>query len=86
MIEQAGTQRIAGLVLVDGSIWTANRPAYLTAFEKLSVELLRDRRAFAAGFVRGMYQQTQDPAYLGRITEASFTTPTSTAYTLLAST
>ena len=86
MIEQSGTDRVAGVVLVDGLVWTVDRPGIATMFQNILVAIAGDRRAFTTQFVRGMYRTPQDSAYLRRITEASLKTPTPIAYTLIAST
>jgi len=85
LVERFGTADIAGLVLVDGLIWVTPNSSIEAFFDSALVHLLRDRRAFTATFVRGMYRTPQDPRYLERITRAALSTPTPTAYTILAS-
>jgi len=85
LVERFGTADITGLVLVDGLIWVTPNSSMEAFFDSALVHLLRDRRAFTASFVRGMYRTPQDPRYLERITRAALSTPTPTAYTVLAS-
>jgi microsomal epoxide hydrolase len=85
LVEQTGTQRLGGLVLVDDFVWTTPESGRASIFESGLDRLLRDRQRFTAEFVRGMYRRPQDAGYLQRIINASLLTPTPTAYTLLAS-
>ncbi|HVH67640.1 MAG TPA: alpha/beta hydrolase [Gemmatimonadales bacterium] len=85
MIERFGTDDIAGLVLVDGLVWVTPHASTAAFFDSALVGMLRDRRTFTSAFVRGMYHTHQDAQYLERITRAALSTPTPTAYTLLAS-
>ena len=84
MVEQFGTDGIAGLVLVDNFVYVP--PPVAVFMDTLLFHLLRDRPVFTQMFVQSMYRTPQDSAYLARITRASLSTPTTTAYTLLAST
>ncbi len=84
LIEHHGTDRLAGIVLVDGMV---SIDAWASAFvDTMLVDLLRDRRNSTEEFVRSMYRTPQAEHYLERITRASLATPTPTAYTLMAST
>src|SRR2546430_1731823 len=76
LVERFGTADIAGLVLVDGLIWVTPNSSMEAFFDSALVHLLRDRRAFTATFVRGMYRTPQDPRYLDGITHAALSTPT----------
>jgi len=86
LVAQYGTQDIAGLVLVDNFVQVPQTSPLAGFMDTLLFHLLRDRPVFTAMFVRGMYRTPQDSAYLARITRTSLSTPTTTAYTLLAST
>jgi len=86
LVAQFGTQDIAGLVLVDNFVQVPETSQLAAFMDTLLFHLLRDRPVFTAMFVRGMYRTPQDSAYLARITRTSLSTPTTTAYTLLAST
>ena len=86
LVDQYGTQDIAGLVLVDNFMQVPQTSQLAAFMDTLLYHLLRDRPVFTATFVRGMYRTPQDSAYLGRITRTSLSTPTTTAFTLLAST
>ena len=86
LVDQYGTQDIAGLVLVDNFVQVPQTSQLAAFMDTLLYHLLRDRPVFTATFVRGMYRTPQDSAYLGRITRTSLSTPTTTAFTLLAST
>ena len=86
LVEQFGTQDIAGLVLVDNFVWVPQGSPLAGFMDTLLFHLLRDRPVLTATFVRGMYRTPQDSTYLARITRTSLSTPTTTAYTLLAST
>ncbi len=80
LIEHHGTDRLAGIVLVDGMV---SIDAWASAFvDTMLVDLLRDRRNSTEEFVRSMYRTPQAEHYLERITRASLATPTPTAYTL----
>jgi len=70
---------------VDGVIWVAPRSNFAAFVDSVLVRVLRDRRTFTAAFVHDMYHTPQDAHYLARVTRAALTTPTPTAYTLLAS-
>jgi microsomal epoxide hydrolase len=85
MIERFGTGDIAALVCVDGLIWVTPNSNTAAFFDSALVGMLRDRRNFTAAFVRGMYHTHRNAAYLARITRAALSTPTPTAYTLMAS-
>jgi microsomal epoxide hydrolase len=85
LVERFGTADIAGLVLVDGVIWVAPHSSFAAFVDSVLVRVLRDRRTFTAAFVHDMYRTPQDAHYLARVTRAALTTPTPTAYTLLAS-
>src|SRR2546430_2274018 len=81
LVEQFGTQDIAGLVLVDNFVWVPQGSPLAGFMDTLLFHLLRDRPVLTATFVRGMYRTPQDSTYLARITRASLSTPTTTAYT-----
>jgi non-heme chloroperoxidase len=83
LVEQSGTQRLAGLVLVDDFLWTT--PERASFFESRLERLLHDRQGLTAEFVRSMYQRPQNAGDVQQIIDASLLTPTPTAYTLLAS-
>jgi microsomal epoxide hydrolase len=85
MIERFGTGDVAALVFVDGLVWVTPNSNNAAFFDSALVGMVRDRRTFTAAFVRGMYRTRRDPAYLERITRAALSTPTPTAYTLMAS-
>lgn len=83
-VEQFGTDDIAGVVLVDNFVFVP--PPLASFMDTLLYHVLRDRPLFTATFVKSMYRTPQDSAYLARITRASLSVPTTTAYTLLSST
>ena len=83
-IEQSGTENVAGVVLVDNFVFVP--PQFAVFMDTLLYHVLRDRAVFTAMFVKSMYRTPQDSAYLERITRASLSVPTTTAYTLLSST
>jgi len=85
VVERFGTADVAGLVLVDGVIWVAPHSSFATLVDSMLARMLRDRRTFTAAFVHDMYRTRQDSHYLARVTRAALSTPTPTAYTLLAS-
>lgn len=86
LVEQFGTDGVAGLVLVDNFVWIPPNSQFAAFMDTLQYHLLRDRPVLNPAFVHGMYRTPQDSAYLARITRASMSTPTTTAYTLLVST
>jgi microsomal epoxide hydrolase len=86
LIEQFGTSGIAGVVLVDNVVFIPPNSPFSAFMDTLQYHLLRDRPVLNPAFVRGMYRTPQDSAYLARITRASLSTPTTTAYTLLVGT
>jgi non-heme chloroperoxidase len=86
LVERFGTQDIAGLVLVDGLIWVTPNSSTAAYFDSLLVRMVRDRPAFTASFVHGLFETPRDTQYLARLTRAALSTPTATAYMLMAST
>jgi len=86
LVDQFGTGDIAALVLVDNMVQIPQGSPLAALMDTLLFHVLRDRPVLTANFVRSMYRTPQDSAYLDRITRASLSTPTTTAYTLLAST
>jgi microsomal epoxide hydrolase len=75
-----GTDKLAGLVLVDNSIGEEPPPKSDPTFLP---RLKKDRRATSERFVRNMYRTPQSNAYLQRITGQSLRTPTDAAVALL---
>src|SRR2546427_9479385 len=86
LVKQFGTQDIAGLVLVDNFVYIPPSSPVATFIDTLLFHVLRDRPAFTASFARGMYRAPQGSAYIAGLTALSPSTPTATAYTLLACT
>jgi microsomal epoxide hydrolase len=86
LVEQFGTDGIAGVVLVDNFVYIPPGSPFAAFMDTLQFHLLRDRPVLNPAFVRGMFKTQQDSAFLERITRVSLSTPTTTAYTLLVST
>jgi microsomal epoxide hydrolase len=83
VVEQLGTDRLAGLVLVDGLAGGEPEPAWVSYMVGWLGNLQRDREAGTASFVRSMYRTPRSDAYLQRVTEMSLATPTDAMVALM---
>jgi microsomal epoxide hydrolase len=83
VVEQLGTDRLAGLVLVDGLAGGEPTPEWLSFMVGWIGRLQRDREAGTDSFVRSMYRTPQSEAYLRQVTEQSLATPTDAMVALM---
>lgn len=83
VVEQLGTDRLAGLVLVDGLAGGEPAPEWLAYMVGWIGRLQRDREAGTASFVRSMYRTPQSEEYLRQVTEQSLATPTDAMVALM---
>src|SRR5580698_7382028 len=81
--EQFGTDKVGGLVLVDGYITDKGGPEMFGALSGWMNFLQQDRRKQADGFVRSMYKKPQPEDYVKRVTDASVEVPADTAAVLI---
>jgi microsomal epoxide hydrolase len=79
-VEQYGTAKLRGVVLVDGFI-NLSDPQLQKALNGMLKLFQTDRRKFTDGFVRGMYASKQSEEYIAHVQEQSLKTPTNTAIT-----
>ncbi len=79
-IRRYGSERLAGLVLVDNSIGEEPPPSFDPTF---LARLRADRRLTTERFVRGMYRSEQSEDYYEHITTRALKTPTEAAVELL---
>lgn len=73
-----GSDRLAGLVLVDGWVWPTNQALGMD----MLAQLQRDRHQFFERFVRGMYRTSQPASYLQDLTTEALRTPEDVAVAL----
>jgi microsomal epoxide hydrolase len=76
VVEELGTEGLAGLVLVDGLAGGDYDPQWAPVMLAWLGTLQRDRESGTAAFVRSMYRKPQSEEYLRRVTEQSLRTPT----------
>jgi non-heme chloroperoxidase len=81
--EQFGTDKLAGLVLVDGFLTDKPSPEMFVALSGWMNQLQLDRQKQADGFVRTMYKKPQSDDYLNRVIDASAQVPADTAVVLI---
>ncbi len=81
-IQQFGTSRMAGLVLVDGIAGGEPSPQVTHGMMLFARRMLTDREEATEAFVRSMYRTPQSEQYLRRITAAALQTPTDAAVAL----
>lgn len=79
-LRRYGSERLAGLVLVDNSIGEEPPPSFDPTF---LARLRADRRLTTERFVRGMYRSEQSEDYYERIIARALKTPTDAAVELL---
>ncbi|MCL6565308.1 MAG: alpha/beta hydrolase [Acidobacteriia bacterium] len=84
-IDQFGTEGVAAVVLVDGIAGGPYDPEVSPRMLQWVASFGRNRRGATEAFVRGMYRRPQSEAYLQRVTEAAFATPTDSALMLFVS-
>lgn len=75
-IEQNGTSKVSGIVLVDGLV---NASGMQTSMGGMLKNLQSDRAKFTDGFVRSMYSNKPTEEYIAHVKEQSLKTPTNTA-------
>jgi microsomal epoxide hydrolase len=75
-VEQNGTAKVSGIVLVDGLV---NASGMKTSMEGMLHSFQADRTKFTDGFVRSMYSTKQTEEYIAHVKEQSLKTPTNTA-------
>ena len=75
-IEQNGTSKVSGIVLVDGLV---NASGMQTSMGGMLKNFQSDRAKFTDGFVRSMYSNTPTEEYIAHVKEQSLKTPTNTA-------
>lgn len=83
-VQMFGTSTLAGLVLVDGDVWTRSDAKGLKARAQFLNNLQANRGQFTEQFVNSMYRKPQSKEYLAKVVAASLKTPTNTAVALLA--
>jgi non-heme chloroperoxidase len=77
-VEQHGTAKLSGVVLVDGFL-NVSDPQMQKAMYGMLKKLQADRAKFTDGFVRSMYASKQSEEYILHIEEESLKTPTNSA-------
>jgi non-heme chloroperoxidase len=77
-VEQHGTAKLSGVVLVDGFL-NVSDPQMQKAMYGMLKKFQADRAKFTDGFVRNMYASKQSEEYILHIEEESLRTPTNTA-------
>ena len=82
-VKSTGQDHIAGLVLVDNSVGEDPAPTPAPAAHRAHTAH-HGKPTPRAAFVRGMFRTRQDPAFLGRLTQASLRTPEPAARALRA--
>jgi non-heme chloroperoxidase len=83
-VDQFGTSKLAGIVLVDGGMGDLGRPGTDQDL-KLLQNILATRREQADGFVRQVcFKRPQPEDYLNRVIQASLKVPTNSAVALIA--
>lgn len=82
-VAQFGTDRIAGIVLVDDTAGVDLPPEMMKALLDWMGGFLRDRAKANDAFVRGMFKKPQTEAYIEGVKKAALETPTPAAMTLI---
>jgi non-heme chloroperoxidase len=82
-IEQFGTYKLAGLVLVDLGVYTPSTQEERDHRYAMFHSFQSDRKHYAETFVRGMYHKPHSEAYLESVVAASLKTPTNSAVAML---
>jgi non-heme chloroperoxidase len=82
-VDQFGTYKLAGLVLVDLGIYTASTQEERDHRYAMFHSFQSDRKHYAETFVRGMYHKPHSEAYLESVVAASLKTPTNSAVAML---
>ncbi len=77
-VDQNGTAKLRGLVLVDGFV-NVSDPQMQKAMFGMLKSFQADRHKFTDGFVRSMYASKQPEEYILRVEKQSLKTPTNTA-------
>ncbi len=75
-IDQNGTSKLSGVVLVDGLVNIGDMQASMAGMLK---NFQADRAKFTDGFVRSMYSTKQTEQYIAHVKQQSLKTPTNTA-------
>ena len=81
-VDLFGTDKISGLVLVDGFAGDALDPEKAVGLLRFIGQFQKDRRSATDGFIRSMYKKPQSEDYLKRMIADSLETPTDTAVAL----
>ena len=82
-VDQFGTYKLAGLVLVDLGIYTPSTQEERDHRYAMFHSFQSDRKHYAETFVRGMYHKPHSEAYLESVVAASMKTPTNSAVAML---
>ncbi len=82
-VDRFGTDKVAGLVLVDGLAGLDVDAQLIRELFDFIAAYNKDRTATTRQFFREMYKKPQSEAYFERITEASLRTPTTTALAMM---
>jgi len=75
-VEQNGTSKLSGIVLVDGLVNVSDMQTSMAGMLK---NFQADRAKFTDGFVRSMYSSKQTEQYIAHVKDESLKTPTNTA-------
>ena len=82
-VDQFGTQRVAGLVLVNGIAGRDYDKETMSGLLTYAQGFQVNRRSATERFVRGLFRQTQQDAYLKRMVDATMQMPTDSAVALI---
>jgi non-heme chloroperoxidase len=82
-VDQFGTYKLAGLVLVDLAVYTPSTQEERDHRYAMFHSFQSDRTHYAETFVRGMYHKPHSEAYLESVVAASLKTPTNSAVAML---
>ena len=82
-VDQFGTQKLAGLVLVNGIAGREYDKETMTGLLAYAEGFQVNRRSATERFVRGLYKKAQQEAYLNRMVEATMQMPTDSALALI---
>jgi non-heme chloroperoxidase len=82
-VDQFGTYKLAGLVLVDLAVYTPSTQEERDHRYAMFHSFQSDRKRYAETFVRGMYHKPHSEAYLESVVAASMKTPTNSAVAML---
>ena len=82
-VDQFGTQRVAGLVLVNGIAGRDYDKETMDGLLAYAQGFQVNRRSATERFVRGLYRQTQHEAYIKRMVDATMQMPTDSAVALI---